>query len=484
MHWIWPSTAAAALQAFLDEAETDPQYWGLMNFGDTPMAQGGYGHKGVAYVDQEYDLAHTLYQLYLRSGDRRALEKARGIGDVAARLGQTADFGDKRAVFQVAERNLGWPLLTLMRGYEATRDERYRQAADRIVSYANHYAIDPPAELRHGTWWRSWMIDGSKVFMIGLLHEGLDKHHQLTGAADTKRSILTSLDWMIEHMWRQDIETFMYEFNAYNPGHRDVWPTDLNLMVVHAFGYGYRISGDPRYLDIGLRALRSAVARMPAAAKHGKEFAMQFRTNLEMVGQLYGARGRFAWPPPPTSGEAPARPPGPPSPCRPMSWPGPGRGLEAQGAHLQDRSGIDARVREHAQGAFPDPELGYLPAEAPCRVGVAQTDPHRHRRNRRRSRVRPAGNDDALALPARCKRDRPVGRGRMSAPCGVLEVSAQKQLQDQAGTLDGHGGNLLRLSATGRMGQQSAEQCHRGPPQSPAPDPAGPDTGRRCSTWQ
>jgi len=359
-----------SLEAWLKEAHSDPHYTGLMNFGDAPLASGAYGHKGVAYVDQEYDLTHTLLQLYARSGDRRcfewgeaaarhfmdvdvdqvqghnrfhgyrdrceshqavttgcewghvmcdglidyfyltgdrrALEKARGIGDVCCGLGRTADFAKPRSVFKGAERNLGWPLLTLMRVYEATLEEKYRAAADNMVAYLNHYAADPLAEMRCGTWWRSWMIDGCKVFMTGLLHEGLDRHHELTSDPQTKRSILTSLDWVIDNMWREDMETFMYEFNAYNRGHRDKFPVHLNFMAVHAFGYGFRISGDQRYLDVGLRALRSAVDDMAGPSKFGKEFAMQLRSTLQLVGHLYRARHDFTWPAPPEArpGEA------------------------------------------------------------------------------------------------------------------------------------------------------------------------------------
>jgi len=244
-----------------------------------------------------------------------------------------------------------------MRIYEATLDEKYRRAAAVIVAYLNHYAEDPREELRHGTWWRSWMIDGCKPFMTGLLHEGLDKYHELTDDEATKRSILTSLDWLIAHMWSSERETFLYEFNAYNPGHRDVYPTHLNLLVAHAFGYGYRISGEEKYLEVGLRALRRAVGEMVEPSRYGKEFAQALRSTPQFVGHLYRARETFRWPPPPKP--LPPKEVTPPQPAPPVRPPAePFLRLTFDDASLY---GVEGR-------AYRDPEAGPPPTAQPTFV--------------------------------------------------------------------------------------------------------------------
>ena len=247
---------------WMEEIDRDVNYLGLMNYGDGPLPPGAYGHKGVAYVDQEYDTSHALLQLFARSGDRRffdlaeaaarhfmdvdvdqlagwnrfhgyrdtcethkavttrlewghvhldglvdfyyltgdrrALEIAKGIGNCCLPLGQGPDHGRRRSLFKGCERSLGWPLLSLMRIYEATLEKKYLEAADNIVAYVNLYARSPQDEFQRGTWWRTWMADGCKPFMCGILHEGLGKHHELTGAPETEASILKGLDWLID----------------------------------------------------------------------------------------------------------------------------------------------------------------------------------------------------------------------------------------------------------------------------------------------
>lgn len=352
----------AAYRGLVEATDQDPACLGLMHYGDWPLPKGAYGHKGTAYIDQEYDIVHGFCQLYARSGDRRyfdlaevaarhfmdvdvdqvgggnrfhgysencethqrcttgldwghvqldglvdfhyltgdrrALEIACGIGENCLRVAEGHGWEPFRNALKSAERALGWPLLSLMRTYEATHDERYRQAADRIVSYLNHYAADPEAELPSGVWWRTWMLDGCKPFMTGLLHEGLDKHHELTGDEATRKSILISLDWLIEHMWNPVTNCFLYEFNAFNPGHRNQFPVELNFLVVHAFGYGYRLTGDRKYLDIGLLGLRAAVEDLLKGVGTGKDYGICFRTSPQVIGALYRGHGTYQWPQP------------------------------------------------------------------------------------------------------------------------------------------------------------------------------------------
>ena len=355
---------AAAFRRLTGQTEADPAAYGLMDFGDWPLQTGAYGHKATAYVDQEYDTTHALLQLFARSGDRRyfdvgepaarhymdvdvnqvtgeprfhgysdacethrecttglewghifadglvdfyyltgdprALDVARRLGDVATRIGAGEGFAPRRSVFCNAERNLGWPLLTLMRVYEATREEKYLQAAGKVVAYLQHFARDPEAEFQHGAWWRTWMMDGCKPFMVGVLYEGLDKHHELTGDKETRAAILKSLDWMAENMWNPERECFLYEFNAFNPGHRNQYPVSLNTLVAHAYGYAYRLTGEERYRDVGLRALRSAVDGLADAGNTGKDFGIAFRSALQVIGHFYRDRQGFRFPPKPS----------------------------------------------------------------------------------------------------------------------------------------------------------------------------------------
>jgi len=100
------------------------------------------------------DLGHTwtegLLSYYLFSGDERALEVARGIGDhLAARI--------RRGQVKGNPRQWGWPQIALVALYEITGDDSYRRAA---ADYARGGMAAHPPEVR-GDW------------KLGVLAEGL-----------------------------------------------------------------------------------------------------------------------------------------------------------------------------------------------------------------------------------------------------------------------------------------------------------------------
>jgi hypothetical protein len=334
-------TFASLLQARLH----DPRESGLLHFGD--YFHGGYGNPKTR-GDLEYDTAHALFLEYARSadrryfdlavqsnqhfidldvnhltgeqlfhgygakaethqeilnrqewghiftdgpadawfltGDERSLEILKGIADATATI---ADGGHEkiRRIMAGAERQVGWPLLALCRAYEATREPRYLAAARALADYLKLYAADPAAEYRHGLWWRSWMADGCKPFMVGALHEGLAAYYDLTADPALVPVIRKSLDWLIHHMWVPETNTLIYEHNAMNRGNRNLAP-ELNLVIVDAFRSGYEITGDERYLAVALHLFWSRVDAMQAPVD-GKYFTVDLRTSPHTAAFLW-----------------------------------------------------------------------------------------------------------------------------------------------------------------------------------------------------
>jgi len=103
------------------------------------------------------------------------------------------------------------------------------------------------------------------------------KYHRLTGSPEAAHSILLALDWLMSEGLTADGQTFQYlTADAYSgkPGH-----PDLNMLIVHAFGYGFRLSGyeNQKYLNIGLKVFNRGVKK--AYLKKQKHFNQNYRSS-------------------------------------------------------------------------------------------------------------------------------------------------------------------------------------------------------------
>jgi hypothetical protein len=223
---------------------------------------------------------------YYLTGDERSLEMLRKVSDSVAMIAGGEGHEKIRTIFAGAERQLGWPLAVLCRAYKVTGEERYLDAATKIVDYVKFYAVDPLEAYREGKWWRSWMMDGCKVFMSGQLHQGLSAYYSITQDEGMRQAIVRGLDWLIEHMWNPDMNGFVYEFNAMNRGHRRSGMTGLNMQAVDAFRFGYEMTGDERYLSVAVRAFQGRVAEMAEEAD-GKQFSIETRTSPHTAAYLH-----------------------------------------------------------------------------------------------------------------------------------------------------------------------------------------------------
>jgi len=161
-----------------------------------------------------------------------------------------------------------------------------------MVHYLRHFVDDPDGEMEHspgeggqGHWWRILMQDGCKPFMVGVLYEGLKRYHQLTHDEACVEVFRKSLDWLIDKMWYPLRGAFEYEFNAFNAGHRNQFPHYINLLVIDGLAYAYRLTGEKRYLQVGVQAFHSALWTLPDLLG-GKELGMAFRSSLDFLALL------------------------------------------------------------------------------------------------------------------------------------------------------------------------------------------------------
>lgn len=131
--------------------------------------------------------------------------------------------------------------------------------------------------------------------MTGLLLEGLIKYHRLTGDETAARSILRAVNWLMDEGFAPDGQTFRYltaDKYKNEPG-----APDLNLLIVHAFGYAYRLSGYAHsdYLEAGIRILQRGIK--DAYLKDRKHFNQNFRSSGHFLAYIAGAdSGNGLWP--------------------------------------------------------------------------------------------------------------------------------------------------------------------------------------------
>lgn len=287
--------------------------------------------------DGYYDTPHTFYQLYARSGNdeyfksaRKELvhyrddqviqegpDRGRAISSGKTRLiyvealvddylltgdeksllfaGYMAEYLKKKVDPKKAylkrgdsrfwtEREMSFPLLGVLEYYELTGDKEYLNFASEMMKNLyrtqkewpevggfihNLYSHDPEEGARQDEY-------GGSPFMTGLLLEAIVKYHQLTNSNIAKESILMALDWLAKDCLAPSGDSFVYLTcdKWMGEGH-----PDLNMLIVHAFGYGYKISGYERkdYLELGQKLFECGMNN--ARLSDRKHFNQNYRSS-------------------------------------------------------------------------------------------------------------------------------------------------------------------------------------------------------------
>lgn len=158
-------------------------------FPDGWKSMGGF-NRGLRDTGHTYAQGH--FYLYALTGERRYLETGRKVADWLAE--HTTNFT------YYSERNVGWPMIGLMGGYDVIGNPFYLNGAKLMADMAvwtlhpdtggwGHW-IDP-SECKHNP--RCW---GCKSFMTGVLLHGLRMYDAAEPREDVKQAILTNADFM------------------------------------------------------------------------------------------------------------------------------------------------------------------------------------------------------------------------------------------------------------------------------------------------
>jgi hypothetical protein len=249
------------------------------------------------YGETRYMYVEALVDDYLLTGDERSKEVAGWMAAYLKRVFPPSKaFYPKHATNFWTERVAAFPFMGIMHWYGITGDPEYRKAADEIMENLykmqrqwpgrggfihNLYAHDSEEGCREDEY-------GGSPFMTGLLLEPIIEYHRLTGSVTAARSIFLALDWLMREGLAGSGDMFLYLTCDMHEEDQDPTP-DLNFLVVHGFGYGYRLSGYQRqdYMDLSRRLMERGVA--DAFLKNRKHFNQNFRSSGHFLAYVQGA---------------------------------------------------------------------------------------------------------------------------------------------------------------------------------------------------
>ena len=233
-----------------------------------------------------YVYVQALVDDYLLTGDPRSREVAGFMAEFFVK-----NFSPKKAFYAKksqrfwTERLFAFPFLGILSYYELSLDHKYLKVADTYMENLyktqlewpsrggfihNLYAHDPEEGARRDEY-------GGSPFMTGLLLEAVVKYHQITKSEIAADSIFRALDWLIREGLTNQGDSFKY-LTADRYAASDGEP-DLNLLIVHALGYGYRLSGykQESYVETGLKVFERGVR--DAYLGRRKHFNQNYRSS-------------------------------------------------------------------------------------------------------------------------------------------------------------------------------------------------------------
>ncbi len=287
------------------------------------------------------DTGHTWAQghfyLYALTGEPTYLETGRLVADWL--VSRTTDFGF------YSERNVGWPLVAMVGGYNVTGNPVYLNAA-KLMADGALWRMHPdrrmwghfldPNECKHQP--RCW---GSKPFMTGVLLHGLKMYDLAQPREDIKQAIVDNCDFLWRETYIPADMGFCYSQCTTFASKGGTWTLSL---VGDGLAYGCLLDPERRHRDRLLEATSAHMYRSPVDS-FGKTFTQGLCFAPQMLHDL-SALGLTEIPQPPD--KEPARPVEPPLGGVPMVQ---GEDFSAQGGgEVQirtDKAGVVGKAISH-----------------------------------------------------------------------------------------------------------------------------------------
>lgn len=240
-----------------------------------------------------YVYVQAMMDDYYLFGDERSLSAAKNMADYLLKLVKPSmGYYSKNESGFWTERLMAFSFLGGITYYEMSLDEKYLKASKEYMENVyktqlewpsrggfihNLYAHDPEEGARRDEY-------GGSPFMTGLLLEAIIKYHQATGDDMAADSVFRAVDWLIKEGLVSSRDSFKYlTADRYLSSSGD---PDVNLLVVHAFGYAFLLSGyqENQYLEIGQKVFERGVKE--AYLKKQKHFNQNYRSSGYYLGYI------------------------------------------------------------------------------------------------------------------------------------------------------------------------------------------------------
>ncbi len=199
-------------------------------------------------------VSEGLLSDYLITGDENSKLAIEQMGEAIIQNIPALKGGEN--TFLVTERNLAWPIHSLVNLYSIKKTIRVKNALDELLTIAinwqdsssgafEHDINRPdPSECGDGP-------SGASPFMTTILIDALMNAYYLTGDVRIPPVVLKTANWFKNHAVTTNNLTFQYLWNCNDRDYLVAQYYDINLMMVHVFGAAYALSFDKSWLTLG-----------------------------------------------------------------------------------------------------------------------------------------------------------------------------------------------------------------------------------------
>lgn len=231
---------------FLDYVIAAASHWmdvDVCHYSKDPLHMGGqWEHCRQHVLDScmvcSHEWVEGLLDLYHFTGDERALETALGIGENVLRLLETPMYqvrGESNA------RETGWALRSLTALYVETSDPKWLEKTEWIVEQFRAWT-------REFGGWVATYTDNTVIhvpFMIAVAMGSLYRYYEVFPSEEIKSLLLAAADDLIDSALMPSGLFYYKELPSLNR-------LGSNTMILESLTIAYRLSGDDKYLKLGL----------------------------------------------------------------------------------------------------------------------------------------------------------------------------------------------------------------------------------------
>ena len=253
-HTLFLQYARTGERRFRSIAEAASQHWidvDFCHYSEDPLRLGGQIIHSAKHATGGVTISHEwvegLLDFYHFTGKKEALEKALSIGENIIRHLRSPMY-KRLGYFQA--RDTGWALLALLALYRETYDKRYLDISKEIVERFLEW------KERFGTFLAPY-TSHTQVrvpFMITIALNSLMRYYWITKDERVKKMIIDVTDDLIENAIMRGGIVYYKELPSLQ--RRSATPHLLETLA-----YAYELTGDQRYLKIGLRQLEYMLDR-------------------------------------------------------------------------------------------------------------------------------------------------------------------------------------------------------------------------------